>query len=266
MNILNIDSTTGRLSIVVSRNSGIVSSHSRESGQKHMEMIIEDIHSTLKKAGMAIVDIDAFGVNKGPGDFTGTRIGISVVKTFGWVLDRPVYGINGLDVLAHSVACGNPEKVSRSIDSGMQMIIAPCLDVKKEQLYFSFYEVCAGSDSISGTDFVARITSKDKPYMVRRLTEGHVVEAEDFCSSFLNILEKIAIKKERYIILGGNCLERYVKLLSGFAARYNILLDRKNIFPGPGSLDACVRQSIKNGITTENINPVYAREFVPFGS
>ena len=141
MQVLSIDSTSGRLSITLSRDGKIVSSASRGSGRKYMEMIIGDIDRTLKGAGISIGDIDAIGINKGPGDFTGTRIGISIVKTLGWVLDKPVYGINALDILAHSIAFSNKEIISKSTAQGKRVIIIPCLDVRKDELYFSFYEV-----------------------------------------------------------------------------------------------------------------------------
>ena len=118
MHVLGIDSTSRKAIHYSQPGWEIVSSASRESGRKYMEMIIEDIDRTLKEAGISIGDIDAIGINKGPGDFTGTRIGISIVKTLGWVLDIPVYGINALDILAHSIAFSNKEIIGKSTASG----------------------------------------------------------------------------------------------------------------------------------------------------
>ena len=68
------------------------------------------------------------------------------------------------------------------------------------------------------------------------------------------------------MIIGGNCIVEYEKMLSGIAdSDPGLLLDRKNIFTGKGSLDICVRQSIENGIPDSRVDPVYVREFVPFG-
>jgi tRNA threonylcarbamoyl adenosine modification protein YeaZ len=265
MYILNIDSTTQRSTMTLSSDGKIISSVSRESGRKYMEMIIEDIDHTLSKAGINIKDIDALGVNKGPGDFTGTRIGISVVKTFGWVLDKPVYGINALDVLAHSIASANIGNISRSIDSGMRTILSPCLDVRKSELYFSLYEISPGGNE-EDIDVVAVIDLKDDPYILHRREKRQLVDADQFTSILYEMLRRMGEGKEIYAVIGGNCIEEYGKMISGFTSgTNNLLLDKKNIFPDPRSLDICVRQSIKNEVPPQRVDPVYVREFIPFG-
>jgi tRNA threonylcarbamoyl adenosine modification protein YeaZ len=251
--------------MTLSRDGKIVSSVSREADRKYMEMVIEDIDHILRKTGINIKEIDALGVNKGPGDFTGTRIGISVVKTLGWVLDKPVYGINALDVQAHSIACTNMGNISRSIDSGMKTIILPCLDVKKGELYFSLYEQ-THSNNNDDIDVVAVIGFRDNLYFLRRREEKLLVDARQFTGILSGILEKIGDGKDVYTVIGGNCIEEYEKMLSGFTSgNDSLLLDKKSILPDPGSLDACVRQSIKNGVPPQRVDPVYVREFIPFG-
>ena len=56
------------------------------------------------------------------------------------------------------------------------------------------------------------------------------------------------------------------RCLSGIAKKdREILIDRKNIFPDKSSLDICVRKSIDKGVPGQRVDPVYVREFVPFG-
>jgi len=264
MNILNIDSTSARSFITLSRQGEILKPVSRESDRKYMEMIMADIDRMIKKARLDIGEIDAIGVNKGPGDFTGTRIGISVVKTLGWVLDIPVYGINALDVMAHSIARANKGIIEKSISSGRSAFVLPCLDVKKKELYFSYYEINGDDHNNKKSDIVASIIIKDKPYSILRRNDMELLAAEEFPGSINKWLS--SSRGEKNVIIGGNCILNYSKILVGLSKNLEgIYLDRKNILPDPASLDICVRNAMEAGAPEERVNPVYVRDFVPFG-
>jgi tRNA threonylcarbamoyl adenosine modification protein YeaZ len=264
MNILNIDSTSSKLFITLSRQGEILSPVSRKSNRRYMEMILDDIDRMLKKAGLDIGEIDAIGVNKGPGDFTGTRIGISVVKTLGWVLNIPVYGINALDVLAHSIANSSKGIINKTISSGKSIFVLPCLDVRKDELYFSYYEIKENDQNQEKADNIASITIKDKSYGIIRREDMKLLDAEDFTGSFDNWLA--SNPAEKTVIIGGNCTSEYSKMLSGLTRKAkDIYLDRKNTLPEPASLDICVRKTIKTGAPGDMVNPVYVRDFAPFG-
>src|SRR4030043_2361682 len=100
MYILGIDSTTGRVSIAVNSDQQLLSKVEYGKNQKYMVSIISLIDKALKKVNVSPDFVDLFAVNIGPGDFTGTRIGISVAKTLAWVGNKPIYGIGSLDVVA----------------------------------------------------------------------------------------------------------------------------------------------------------------------
>jgi len=262
MNILNIDSTGGRLSISLSREGVIASSVSRDSGRRYMQMIMEDIDRTLEKGGIGIGGIDAVGINKGPGDFTGTRIGISVAKTLGWALNIPVYGINALDVLACSMVSSNFKAVSTNISSGKSTMIIPCLDVRKGELYFSLYEVKKGK---SDNDIIACIDVDGCTLCIERRTDNILVNADAFSRTLDEQLKKLSSGK-RTVIMGGSGILSYETIFREITdSNSDLTLDKTSMGPDPASLDACVRQFVKNKIPGQRVDPVYVREFVPFG-
>ncbi len=141
MYVLSIDSTTKKLTVNLSRDGKIISGISDSKCLKHMEKIMTHIDHVVRGGHISLDSIDVLGINAGPGDFTGTRIGISIIKTLSWVLNRPAYGINALDVFALGIVRSNARYINKSIRSGVPVIIAPCLDVRKEELYYSFYEI-----------------------------------------------------------------------------------------------------------------------------
>lgn len=265
MHILNIDSTSRRLSVTLSSDEKIISSVSRESDRRFMEMIMGDIGRALKKAKIGIYEVDILGVNRGPGDFTGTRIGISVVKTLGWVLDKPVYGINALDILAHTMADKYSSLHKNVNDYDRGIIIVPCLDVRKNELYFSLYKVMPGGKAEKGIEAIASISKKDQQYVIYDVGNHILTEADDFQQELRNSLENIKGGKEKTLVIGGNVIERYGDMLSELeSGSESIIIDRESIFTDPSSLDTCVRQAINNNKPPQRVDPVYAREFVPF--
>jgi len=263
MHILSIDSTTKQLSVIISIGSEVVSKVSRESDRNCMEMIISDIDDALKRNRISIREIDALGVNLGPGDFTATRIGISIMKTLGWVLDKPVYGINALDIFASGIASGDQDFISSNIGSNIPVVIAPCLDVRKGEIYYCLYNI---TDTGRNDYTIANILINSKSYEINRISCRHLVKADDLFNDLMKNLKKEIGGADARIIFGGNGTESYGEIFSAFTADdEKYLLDKNNIFPMPESLDLCVSHCIDNIAMPEKINPVYVREFIPFG-
>ncbi|MCP4021616.1 MAG: tRNA (adenosine(37)-N6)-threonylcarbamoyltransferase complex dimerization subunit type 1 TsaB [Desulfobacteraceae bacterium] len=71
---------------------------SKQTHSKRLMMMIE--HMLEKRVGILLEDVDAFVAAKGPGSFTGLRIGISVVKGLASALSKPEVGISSLDGIA----------------------------------------------------------------------------------------------------------------------------------------------------------------------
>ena len=71
-------------------------------------------------------DIDAIAVAKGPGSFTGLRIGAATAKGLGLALDKPIVPVPTVDGLAYQLF-------------GTSMIICPMMDARRKQVYTGFY-------------------------------------------------------------------------------------------------------------------------------
>ena len=139
MRIFSIDSTSKTLSVAVSDGDKILSFLKNNKSTTYMVNIIKYIDKALNESGLEIKDIDIFAVNLGPGDFTGGRIGISIIKTFSFY-QKPVYGFNSLDVFALGFLLKNIEKINKVLERGNKAFIVPLMDVRNKELYFSIYE------------------------------------------------------------------------------------------------------------------------------
>jgi tRNA threonylcarbamoyladenosine biosynthesis protein TsaB len=82
----------------------------------HTKQILAGIDTVLSLSESSLEQIEAFAVTRGPGSFTGLRIGISTVKGLSLATGKPLIGVSSLDVLAHQ-AGGNAARVCSMIDA-----------------------------------------------------------------------------------------------------------------------------------------------------
>lgn len=93
MIILTIDSAMNGCAAGVFDGSGCLVQKSLETSRGQAEHLIPIIDEVISQAEIEYQDIDRIAVTKGPGAFTGMRIGLAAAKSFALVLKRPVFGI-----------------------------------------------------------------------------------------------------------------------------------------------------------------------------
>ncbi len=102
---LGIETTTSIFSIVIGNEESILDEKVIE-GTRHSELLVPAIEEILEKNSIKINDVTAVGVGKGPGSFTGIRVGLSTGITISQVLGIPVYGFSSMDIAGKK--CRNP--------------------------------------------------------------------------------------------------------------------------------------------------------------
>lgn len=131
MKILAVDTATKTCSVAVVNEDAALSEITLARDQTHSKHLMEAIHSAIRLSGLDFSDIDGFAVTKGPGSFTGLRIGISLVKGLAAASGKPVVGISTLDAIS----------LPYSLSEGL---ICPLLDARKGEVYFSRYRSVSG--------------------------------------------------------------------------------------------------------------------------
>ncbi|MDD3520296.1 MAG: tRNA (adenosine(37)-N6)-threonylcarbamoyltransferase complex dimerization subunit type 1 TsaB [Actinomycetota bacterium] len=206
MKILAIDSTSKKLSVCISEDNETLSTVNDNKSLKHMVNIISDIDKAFMELKFNIHDIDLFAVNLGPGDFTGSRIGISVIKTFSMLSGKEAFGFNALDVFTVSSLFKNIDKIEKKISIGEKVIIIPLMDVRNHEIFFSIFEVSIVDNKHPGKsikdifknaqsqDVVFISGINDKKILVKKLYDENVlIKKDEFADRFFKLL--IQIKK-----------------------------------------------------------------------
>ena len=127
MKTLVFDTCFNKSYIVLRENGNIISSDIIESTDKnyHSAYLIPKIRDILKENNLLIKDLDAIGVNIGPGSFTGIRAGITIARVLCQQADIKLVGISSLEIL------------SKLNNSDMKTIVT--LDARKNKVYYAEY-------------------------------------------------------------------------------------------------------------------------------
>jgi tRNA threonylcarbamoyladenosine biosynthesis protein TsaB len=116
MRILAVDTTTPCCSVALAHNGEVRAAAMDASGVTHSRHLMDLIDRVMASAGWRTAQLDGFGVTRGPGSFTGIRIGMSAVMGLAQAVERPVVGISALETLAWPLLVGG-EPVCALIDA-----------------------------------------------------------------------------------------------------------------------------------------------------
>lgn len=132
MRILAVDTATEICGVAIMIDEEIVSESTTPQGRTHAQGVMDTIRRALVQSGTTVADLTGLVVTRGPGSFTGLRIGISTVKGLAAAAGKPIVGVSTLAVLAHQAP-----------DSAHW--VCPMIDARRNEVYWSLYERQAGS-------------------------------------------------------------------------------------------------------------------------
>lgn len=125
MKILSIDTSSSICGVSILENETLLGQWDTNTGRTHSERLMPMIKQALQELNITLSDIDLIVVDKGPGSFTGIRIGISTVMAFRDSLNIPCIGISSLEALAYNTQSN---------------YICSLIDCKNDNCYFALYE------------------------------------------------------------------------------------------------------------------------------
>ncbi|MDR2134264.1 MAG: tRNA (adenosine(37)-N6)-threonylcarbamoyltransferase complex dimerization subunit type 1 TsaB, partial [Treponema sp.] len=137
MNLLAIDTATSVFSAALETDQGVWYFET-SSGMRHSELLTDTVDMLVKKSGLVPADLEGVLCMRGPGSFTGLRIGFAAAKGLALSLNIPFLPLSTLDCMAHAF-------------SGWPGLVVPVIDAKKRAFVYALYSggrrLCPDADA-----------------------------------------------------------------------------------------------------------------------
>lgn len=144
MIILAIDSSGMTASCAVATEDRVLAEFNVNNKKTHSQTLLPMIDTLKNVLELNINDIDVIAVSKGPGSFTGLRIGSATAKGIALAIDKPIIEISSLEAMAYQIFATDA-------------VICPMMDARREQVYTGIFAY---------EDGVFKRLSEDRPLAV----------------------------------------------------------------------------------------------------
>ncbi|MTD38718.1 tRNA (adenosine(37)-N6)-threonylcarbamoyltransferase complex dimerization subunit type 1 TsaB [Erwinia sp. CPCC 100877] len=128
MRILAIDTSNQTLTIAVSEDQRLLGEYTITVKKNHSLTLMPAIERLMKEVGLTPKELDRIVVAKGPGSYTGLRIGVTTAKTLAYTLNKELAGVSSLKTLAANCA-------------SIKGLIVPLFDARRNNVYTGAYQM-----------------------------------------------------------------------------------------------------------------------------
>ena len=135
--ILCLETATAVCSVALGRDGDLWQLKESSVPNAHSSLIISFIEEVLAAAGITLPMVDAVAVSKGPGSYTGLRIGVSTAKGLCYALEKPMIAIGSLQSLAR----GMRDDILQQGMSSRDLLFCPMIDARRMEVYSALYDM-----------------------------------------------------------------------------------------------------------------------------
>ena len=153
--ILCIETGTDICSVGIAKDGELLSLRESDEGRDHARKVGVFVDELLRETGIAPDELDAVAVGKGPGSYTGLRIGVSFAKGLCYGLQKPLIAVGSLDALTE-VAREDYEAGILSVSDWDRALLCPMVDARRMEVYAQVFDSGARkcAEVLAGAEFV----------------------------------------------------------------------------------------------------------------
>lgn len=133
--LLGIETSTKMCSVAISEGNKLLAIKEEGGEYSHSEKLTVFIEEVLNISGKKLEQIDAVAVSKGPGSYTGLRIGVSVAKGLCYALNKPLISVSTLQAMAR-----NNSLIETKEKLGEKVLFIPMIDARRMEVYTAIYD------------------------------------------------------------------------------------------------------------------------------
>ena len=168
--ILCIETGTDICSVGIARDGELLSLRESDEGRDHARKVGVFVDELLRETGIAPDDLDAVAVGKGPGSYTGLRIGVSFAKGLCYGLRKPLLAVGSLDALVE-VAREDYEAGILAVDDWQHARLCPMVDARRMEVYAQVFD----SEGVAQSEVSAEVVSEESFAAYRQAGEPFVI-------------------------------------------------------------------------------------------
>jgi len=158
--ILIIDTSTEACSVAITNGDAIFFQQD-VTPRSHTKMVLPMVDALLKQACLSINDLDAIAWGRGPGSFTGVRIGTGIMQGLALGANKPVIGISTLAAMAQQAIN----------ELGAEQVIA-AIDARMGEVYWGVFESINGLATLVNDEMVIKPEAIDPNLLNNELYIG----------------------------------------------------------------------------------------------
>ena len=132
--ILCLETATPVCSVALNENCCTIALRETEGQNAHSEKITNFIREVMEVGKIDYKQLDAVAVSKGPGSYTGLRIGVSTAKGICYAADLPLMAIDTLEAMAHGI------KAKLGSQIGENDLLIPMIDARRMEVYAAVFD------------------------------------------------------------------------------------------------------------------------------
>jgi len=222
--ILAIETATNVCSVALFMDNGVIGLLESDEHNAHSRILHVLIDRLFTETGTSLSQLTAVAVSKGPGSYTGLRIGVSAAKGFCYAKDIPLIGINTLECMAAGMKMHLAD-TGKTIDNPL---LIPMIDARRMEVYSAIYNT---------------------NLMALRETQAEIITPESFQT----------LRLTSPLVIAGDGADKCKNILPGENITYLDDFQASAAWMLQPAIDAFMHQRFEN---TAYFEPFYLKDFI----
>jgi tRNA threonylcarbamoyladenosine biosynthesis protein TsaB len=157
--VICIETATNLCSVALCDSSAVITLKESNDFKSHASMLTVFIDEALKETGIMVRELEAVAVGKGPGSYTGLRIGVSVAKGIAYGGSIPLIGID----TTLSMFWGMAGKAAAITGDDENSLFCPMIDARRMEVYYAIFDSHGKKEKEVSADIIDENSFADIP-------------------------------------------------------------------------------------------------------
>jgi len=166
--IICLETSTSLCSVALCDKDGVVAVRESDESKSHASLLSVFINELLSAAGLKASELEAVAVSKGPGSYTGLRIGVSTAKGICYAASVPLIGIETTLSMFHGIT----DTIKSRYGTDRTSLFIPMLDARRMEIYYSILASDGKIVKEISAEIIDKNSFRDIPENIRILIFG----------------------------------------------------------------------------------------------